>query len=108
MFVSNIANTLKRNFAGYIDHISTNPFDTTLYGTNIFEFTQIYFTGSLPDTLTIHYAVQTKDRKRMKLKQVKKKNSDEKYKKKSNPKMNKYNLKTKIYQFKISGFSSSR
>ena len=29
------------------------------------------FTGSLPDTLTIHYAVQTKDRKRMKLKQVK-------------------------------------
>ena len=34
-------------------------------------FCQIYFQGSLPDTLTIHYAVQTKDRKRMKLKQVK-------------------------------------
>jgi len=31
---------------------------------------QFGFVGSLPDTLTIHYAVHTKDRKRMKLKQV--------------------------------------
>ena len=33
----------------------------------------LLFSGSLPDTLTIHYVALSEDRKRMKLKQVEKK-----------------------------------
>ena len=42
---------------------------------------QLLFSGSLPDTLTIHYVALSEDRKRMKLKQVKKKRNWEKGKK---------------------------
>ena len=41
-----------------------------IYLYKIFGVTKMNLSGSLPDTLTIHYAVHTKDRKRMKLKQV--------------------------------------
>ena len=34
---------------------------------------QLLFSGSLPDTLTIHYVALSEDRKRMKLKQVEEK-----------------------------------
>ena len=48
--------------------------DTNIFHKNIFVkiigVTKMNLSGSLPDTLTIHYAVHTKDRKRMKLKQV--------------------------------------
>ena len=48
--------------------------DTNIFNKNIFVkiigVTKMNLSGSLPDTLTIHYAVHTKDRKRMKLKQV--------------------------------------
>ena len=38
----------------------------------------LLFSGSLPDTLTIHYVALSEDRKRMKLKQVEKKRNWEK------------------------------
>ena len=41
----------------------------------------LLFSGSLPDTLTIHYVALSEDRKRMKLKQVEKKRNWEKGKK---------------------------